>query len=53
MMASYDISEAERDFASLIDRALTGEDVVITVGGEPKVRIVPIDTELPEPEQDA
>jgi prevent-host-death family protein len=37
------IAEAKAKLSSLLDRALTGEDVVIARAGKPLARLVPVD----------
>jgi prevent-host-death family protein len=37
------IAEAKAKLSSLLDRALTGEEVVIARAGKPLVRLVPVD----------
>ncbi len=44
-----EIKQAKRDLSKLIKAALAGEDVVITDGGKPLVRIVPAQPKAPEP----
>jgi prevent-host-death family protein len=41
-MASHSIAEAKKRLPELIDRALRGEDVVITRGGHPVIALKPI-----------
>jgi prevent-host-death family protein len=36
------VSEAETQLSKLIDRAMAGEDVVISRAGKPMVRLVPV-----------
>jgi len=38
-MAAYSVTEAKRHFSRLIDRALAGEEVIITRRGRPLVRL--------------
>jgi len=45
-MAQVTIHEAKTNLSKLIARALEGEEVVIARGKEPKVRLVPIISEL-------
>ncbi len=41
-MRSVTIHEAEASFSELIEEAESGEEVVISRGGEPVVRLVPM-----------
>ncbi|QJE74693.1 type II toxin-antitoxin system prevent-host-death family antitoxin [Aerophototrophica crusticola] len=41
-MRTVNLSQADSHLASLVDEALAGEDVVITRGGRPVVRLVPV-----------
>jgi prevent-host-death family protein len=41
-MASYSVTEAKRHFSRLIDRALAGEEVVITRRGRPVIIFAPV-----------
>jgi prevent-host-death family protein len=41
-MVKVAINKAKRDFTKLIDRALQGEDIIITHNGQHLVRLVPI-----------
>lgn len=43
-----DIQEAESQLSELIERVLDGEDVTITMGGRPVVRLEPIERKRPE-----
>lgn len=41
-MAEFGVHEAKTHFSKLLERALAGEDVVITRSGEPLVKLVPV-----------
>ncbi|WP_300017229.1 type II toxin-antitoxin system Phd/YefM family antitoxin [Pseudonocardia sp.] len=41
-MPEFGVHEAKTHFSKLLERALNGEDVVITRSGEPLVRLVPV-----------
>ncbi len=44
-MSAYSVADAEAGLLSLIDRALAGEEVIITRNGEPVVELRPtVDT---------
>ena len=47
-MAKHSVAEAKNKLSSLIDRALNGEDVVITRHGHPVVELRPVGN-LPGP----
>jgi prevent-host-death family protein len=40
-VAEFGVHEAKTHFSKLLERALAGEDIVITRSGEPLVRLVP------------
>jgi prevent-host-death family protein len=42
-MASISVYNARAEFSRLIERALAGEEIVITRRGEPAVRLVPVE----------
>jgi prevent-host-death family protein len=42
-----DVEQAKIQFSDLLDRVVTGEDVVITVAGEPVAKLVAIASEQP------
>jgi prevent-host-death family protein len=46
---SYTISEARRNFASIIEQAEAGEQVLVTRHGKAVVRIEPVEREIPPP----
>jgi prevent-host-death family protein len=46
-MATVSVYNARAEFSQLIERALAGEDIVITRRGKPAVRLVPVE----EPQQ--
>ena len=46
-MASISVYHARAEFSRLIERALAGEDIVITRRGKPAVRLIPVEQELP------
>jgi prevent-host-death family protein len=39
---TVDISEAKRQFSALVERASRGEEIVITMRGEPRARMVKV-----------
>jgi prevent-host-death family protein len=41
-MAEFGVHEAKTHFSRLLEKALAGEDVVITRSGEPLVKLVPV-----------
>ena len=41
-MTEFGVHEAKTHFSKLLERALAGEDVVITRSGEPLVKLVPV-----------
>lgn len=41
-MAEYGVHEAKTHFSKLLDKALAGEDVIVTRSGEPLVKLVPV-----------
>lgn len=41
-MAEFGVHEAKTHFSKLLEKALAGEDVVITRSGEPLVKLVPV-----------
>ena len=43
MTLQVNIAEAKAKLSSLLDRALSGEEVVIARAGKPLVRLVPVD----------
>jgi prevent-host-death family protein len=42
-MATVSVYNARAEFSQLIERALAGEDIVITRRGKPAVRLVPVE----------
>ena len=44
-MTDISVYNARAEFSRLIERALAGEDIVITRRGKPAVRLVPIEEE--------
>jgi prevent-host-death family protein len=40
-MAEFGVHEAKTHFSKLLERALAGEEIIITRSGEPLVRLVP------------
>jgi prevent-host-death family protein len=46
-MTSISLYNARAEFSRLIERALAGEDIVITRRGKPAVRLVPVEQEPP------
>lgn len=47
-MAAYNIYEAKTQFSSLVEKAISGEEVLIAKAGKPLLRLVPL--EKPERE---
>ncbi|MDN5750291.1 MAG: type II toxin-antitoxin system Phd/YefM family antitoxin [Pseudonocardia sp.] len=41
-MAEFGVHEAKTHFSKLLERALSGEEVIITRSGEPLVTLVPV-----------
>jgi len=41
-MAEFGVHEAKTHFSKLLERALAGEDIVITRSGEPLIKLVPV-----------
>ena len=41
-MPEFGVHEAKTHFSKLLERALSGEEVVITRSGEPLVKLVPV-----------
>ena len=52
-MANISVYSARADITRLIERALAGEDIVITRRGKPAVRLVPVAQEPPRREPGA
>jgi prevent-host-death family protein len=49
-MSEYGVHEAKTNFSKLMEKALAGEDVVITRSGEPLIKFVPVQrTRTPNP----
>jgi prevent-host-death family protein len=46
-MATISVYNARADFSRLIERALSGEEIVITRRGKPAVRLVPVEETRP------
>jgi len=44
-MATISVYNARAEFSRLIERALAGEEIVITRRGKPAVRLVPVEEE--------
>lgn len=40
-MAEFGVHEAKTNFSRLLDRALAGEEIIITRSGQPLVKLVP------------
>lgn len=47
-MANVSVYNARAEFSRLIERALSGEEIVITRRGKPAVRLVPVEPALPK-----
>jgi prevent-host-death family protein len=47
-MTRYGVAEAKDGLPGLIDKALAGEEVVITRHGTPLVRLMPVDRTAPK-----
>ncbi len=43
-MTAFNMHEAKSQLSKLVERACTGEDVVIARNGKPAVRLVPVET---------
>ncbi|HVL85188.1 MAG TPA: type II toxin-antitoxin system Phd/YefM family antitoxin [Pseudonocardia sp.] len=41
-MAEYGVHEAKTQLSKLLERALAGEEVIVTRSGEPLVQLVPV-----------
>jgi prevent-host-death family protein len=52
-MAEYSVVQAKNNFSDLIDRAIAGEDVVVTRHGAPVVEIKPIQLQQGRPMTEA
>lgn len=50
-MTTVSVYDARASFSRLIERALGGEDIVITRKGKPTVRLVPVAEEAPRRRQ--
>jgi prevent-host-death family protein len=48
-LAQYNVYEARTHFSRLVERAATGEEIVIARAGEPLVKLVPYRDELRVP----
>jgi prevent-host-death family protein len=46
-MATVSVNNARAEFSRLIDRALAGEEIVVTRRGKPAVRLVPVEEAPP------
>jgi prevent-host-death family protein len=46
-MASISVYQARAELSRLIERALSGEEIIVTRRGKPTVRLVPVDSEQP------
>jgi prevent-host-death family protein len=47
-MANVSVYNARAEFSRLIERALAGEEIVITKRGKPAVRLVPVAQDQPK-----
>ena len=47
-MAAYNIYDAKTNFSSLIEKAVSGEEVLIAKAGRPLVKLVPLAKEEPQ-----
>jgi prevent-host-death family protein len=47
-MASISVYQARADLSRLIERALAGEEIVITRRGKPTVRLLPVERTPPQ-----
>jgi prevent-host-death family protein len=50
-MATINVHEAKTHLSRLLDRAHSGEEIVISKGGEPYARLVPLDARAPKRER--
>ena len=48
-MAIFNIHEAKTHFSKLLERVLTGEEVIIAKAGKPIARLLPYNKETPAP----
>jgi len=46
-MATVSVYNARAEFSRLIDRALAGEEIIVTRRGKPAVRLVPVEETRP------
>ncbi|MBN1267422.1 MAG: type II toxin-antitoxin system Phd/YefM family antitoxin [Anaerolineales bacterium] len=46
-MTQYNIHEAKTHFSHLINRAVSGEEVIIAKAGKPIARLIPYQTDTP------
>ena len=44
-MAAYNIYEAKTNFSALVEKASSGEEVIIAKAGKPVLKLVPIEPE--------
>ena len=49
-MAAYNIYQAKTNFSALVEKAVSGEEVIIAKAGKPVLKLVPV-TEDPEKSQ--
>jgi prevent-host-death family protein len=47
-MASISVYQARAELSQLIERALSGEEIVITRRGRPTVRLLPVEQAMPQ-----
>jgi prevent-host-death family protein len=51
-MKTVDVEAAKPDLSTLVDEALSGEDVVLAKEGKPAVRLMPVDAGAKEYKKD-
>jgi len=42
-MAQFDIADANARFSELVERALAGDEVIVTCDGKPLLKLVPLE----------
>ncbi len=45
-MAAYNIYEAKTSFSALVERAVSGEEVIIAKAGKPVLKLVPLNSSV-------
>ncbi len=49
-MTIFNVHEAKTHFSKLLERVLSGEEVIIAKAGKPVARILPLSTNVPQRE---